>query len=178
MMVRMKHLPLDWVNTSNMHHNGASSPVCTFYICSTGKIWLQMILFHFLLVSNLILAQFHTCVDIDWIPLRSEGMFILCIKCWLFSVLYCESSTLSFFLLVYCLICLCEASNNSLLISYWYHDKLNISFGTSTRPYQDHFDFPSCGWVMTVLSYLYWIFFVPILFPRVYLSIQWLYRNN
>ena len=41
----------------------------------------------------------------------------------------------------------------------WFHDVLNISFETSTRPSWGRFDFPYCGWWLTLLLYLSWICF-------------------
>ena len=32
----IKHLPLDWLKTSNMNQNGDCSPVCIFQIISPG----------------------------------------------------------------------------------------------------------------------------------------------
>ena len=61
------------------------------------------------------------------------------------------------FWLVYFLTWLWESSKHSLLLSSWCHDKLNIYFGTSTRPARDQFALTSCGWGLTVLSYLSWI---------------------
>ena len=36
-MYDVKHLPSDWLKTSDVHYNDACSPVCTFRICSPGK---------------------------------------------------------------------------------------------------------------------------------------------
>ena len=36
-MLRMKHLPLDQVNTSNENHNGTCNPVCTLQMNSSGS---------------------------------------------------------------------------------------------------------------------------------------------
>ena len=43
-----------------------------------------MTLCHFPLASKQISSQFHTCMDIGWILLISEEMFIICCKAWFF----------------------------------------------------------------------------------------------
>ena len=100
----MNHYLLNFVKTSYMYHNISCSPVCTFHTCSPGRnLYIHMTLFHCPLKSNSISLQFHSCMDLDYIVLRSEVMLIRCCKSLPFSYMSCESSTLVVYLLAFIL---------------------------------------------------------------------------
>ena len=89
---------------------------------------------------------------------RGYVLFIICCKGWFFSLTPWVFNFVKTNWFVYCLALFWEALKEYLLLFPWCRDVFNICFETSTCPYWYCFSFPSCGWVLTLLSYLYQIF--------------------
>ena len=70
----MQHCPPEQVNMSDVHKNGAISPVWVIHSLSPVKnLYVHTILFQLPLGSNTISLQLHNCYGRGWMSCRSGG---------------------------------------------------------------------------------------------------------